>query len=146
VLEAAASGRPVALRNPSAVRPWQHVLNPLAGYLLLAEGLVADPRVHAGGWNFGPVAGDELTVRQVVERLAGMWDGPLEIRAQPGEHPPETGVLRIDSTRARERLGWRPRWDLAAGLEAIVAWAQAHRRGEDVRAVTVEQLRRYAAE
>ena len=140
VLAAAAQGRPVALRHPDAVRPWQHVLNPLLGYLLLAEALAADPDASAGGWNFGPEPDDERPVRAVVERIAGLWGRPLEVVAQPGDHPPEAATLRLDSRRARERLGWRPAWDLDTGLDAVVAWAAAHERGEDLREVTLRQI------
>jgi CDP-glucose 4,6-dehydratase len=144
VLDAALAGRPVELRNPGAVRPWQHVLNPLGGYLLLAQALAEDPATYAGGWNFGPEPGDELPVQALVERIAELWDGPLKIAAQPGEHPPETGVLRLDSTRAREQLGWAPAWDLDEGLRAIVAWTEAYRRDADLAAVTAEQIADYA--
>lgn len=145
VLAAALAGRPVELRNPGAVRPWQHVLNPLAGYLLLAEAL-ADPARRddvAGGWNFGPAPDDELPVQALVERIGELWDGPLDVAVQPGEHPRETATLRLDSARARERLGWRPWWSLDDGLQAIVAWARAYAAQEDLRAVTLAQIDAY---
>jgi CDP-glucose 4,6-dehydratase len=145
VVAAALGGRPVELRNPGAVRPWQHVLNPLAGYLLLAEALAADPAAFAAGWNFGPEPDDELPVRALVERIGELWGAPLEVAAQPGDHPPETATLRLDSAKARRDLGWRPAWDLDAGLEAIVDWARAMQRGDDLRAITLAQIARYSA-
>ena len=143
VMRAATAGAPVELRNPAAVRPWQHVLNPLAGYLLLAEAVFADPQAFAGGWNFGPDPGDELPVGTIAARLGELWDGGIDVREQPGEHPPESAVLRLDSAKARERLGWRPAWDLDAGLRAIVEWYRAYERGGDVRALTFEQIAAY---
>jgi len=145
VLAAALAGRPVELRNPAAVRPWQHVLNPLAGYLLLAEAVAGEPEAYADAWNFGPGAADAMSVGALVERVAELWDGPLELAAQPGEHPPESPTLLLDSAKARDRLGWRPAWDLDAGLRAIVEWTEAMRDGRDVRAVTLAQLEAYDA-
>jgi CDP-glucose 4,6-dehydratase len=145
VVAAALAGRPVELRNPGAVRPWQHVLNPLSGYLLLAERVALDPGTYAAAWNFGPDPGDELPVRALVDRIGELWGEPLEVTTQPGEHPPETATLRLDSTRARERLGWAPRWDLDDALQAIVEWARAQRRGDDLRAVSLAQIERFSA-
>jgi CDP-glucose 4,6-dehydratase len=126
------AGDPVAIRHPDAVRPWQHVLNPLAGYLRVAEGLLAGEPV-AEAWNFGPHASDEKPVRWLVERCG--------VRAEPGHaEPREALVLRVDSTKARDRLGWRPRWDLAAGLDATVQWYADVRRGADARTVTLAQI------
>ena len=143
VMCALMAGEDVELRNAAAIRPWQHVLNPLAGYLALAEAVVRDPGTYAGPWNFGPSPDDELPVQTVAERLAELWGGDARIVAQPGEHPPESGVLRIDSAKAREQLGWRPAWDLDAALRAIVDWYRAYERGDDLRAVTLAQIEAY---
>lgn len=144
VMRAAMSGEPVELRSPSAVRPWQHVLNPLAGYLVLAQALAADA-AFADGWNFGPPVDDALTVRALVERLATLWGREIHVAAQPGEHPAETATLRLDSTRAHVRLGWRPLWDLDDGLHAIVEWYRAYEREADLREVTLAQIAAYQA-
>lgn len=148
VLAAAVAGDAVALRNPDAVRPWQHVLNPLAGYLLLAESVAAEPGRFAGGWNFGPAPDDALPVRALVERVGDLWSGdgggaPLAVADQPGEHPPEAPTLRLDSAKARAELGWRPAWGLDDGLHAIVKWTRAHAAGQDLRAVTLAQIDAY---
>ena len=124
----------VVLRNPDAVRPWQHVLNPLSGYLLLGERLLAGDDV-AEAWNFGPPAEDARTVREVVERLGARYR--VEQDPDAGK---ESVLLRLDSAKARERLGWTPGWDLDAGLAATRDW---YAGDGDVRARTVEQIRAY---
>jgi CDP-glucose 4,6-dehydratase len=146
VMRAAMAGEPVELRNPGAVRPWQHVLNPLSGYLRLAQAVFEDAPTYAGPWNFGPEPDDELPVAAIVERLGALWgDGGIEVATQPGEHPRESAVLRLDSSKAREQLGWTPAWDLDAGLRAIVDWYRGHAAGEDVRRLTLAQVEAYAA-
>ncbi len=145
VKAAAMEARPVALRAPGAVRPWQHVLNPLAGYLLLAERLAGGDEAAASGWNFGPAAEEALPVRGLVARVAALWGREIAVAAQEGDHPHETATLRLDSTRARSRLGWRPAWDLDEGLHAIVDWYRAHERGADLREITLAQIAAYQA-
>ena len=146
VMRAALHGGPVELRSPSAVRPWQHVLNPLSGYLLLAERLAGGDAEAADAWNFGPAIDEALPVRDLVERIARLWGADtLTIAAQEGDHPPETATLRLDSTRARLRLGWHPAWDLDEGLSAIVDWYRAYEREADLREVTLAQIAAYQA-
>jgi CDP-glucose 4,6-dehydratase len=109
----------VVLRNPDAVRPWQHVLNPLSGYLLLGERLLAGDAV-AEAWNFGPRAEDTLPVKDVVQRLGARY------RVEPDpDADKESVLLRLDSTKARERLGWTPGWDIEQGLQATREWYAA---------------------
>jgi CDP-glucose 4,6-dehydratase len=125
----------VVLRNPDAVRPWQHVLNPLSGYLRLAEGLLAGEPV-AESWNFGPPADDALPVVEVVKRLGARY------RVEPDpDAGKESVLLRLDSTKARKRLGWEPGWDLATGLEATRAW---HAATDDPRDRTRAQIAAFA--
>jgi CDP-glucose 4,6-dehydratase len=145
IMTAALEHRPVLVRNPDAVRPWQHVLNPLEGYLLLAERLWND-RTWADGWNFGPEEADERPVRAVVERMAELWGDGLAWVRDEREQPQETDVLRLDSSRARERLGWAPRWDLEQALESIVTWYRAYQAGEDMRVVVLDQIRTFESE
>jgi CDP-glucose 4,6-dehydratase len=144
VLRSAAAGAPVRIRNPNAVRPWQHVLNPLGGYLRLAERAWKD-RTLAAGWNFGPAGEDARPVHWIVERLDELWDGPLRWEVDPGPHPHEAQWLKLDSSLARERLGWAPGWDLAEGLRRTVAWHLVHRDGGDLRQATLAQLRAYTS-
>jgi CDP-glucose 4,6-dehydratase len=142
-VRAAAAGEEIVVRNPGAVRPWQHVLNPLEGYLLLAE------RLHASGewaqaWNFGPPAEDEWEVRAVLDRLATAWPGAPAVRVVPSSTA-EAAVLRLDSTLARERLGWAPATGLVDGLRATVQWYLGVRDGADARALTLEQIAAHQA-
>ncbi len=119
------SGAAVVLRHPEAVRPWQHVLDPLAGYLLLAERL-AESADWAAPWNFGP--DDAETVRWIVDRVRSHW--PLDVQVVPPGDGIEAPALRLDASKSREQLGWEPRLDLAAALDATVFWHdQRPRRG-----------------
>jgi len=147
-LRAFAAGESARLRFPHAVRPWQHVLEPLAGYLQLAEHLLAPGgATFAKAWNFGPDASGDATVGEVAEATAQLWgDGARVEYAPPSEHPYEAGLLRLDSTRARTALGWKPRWSLEQALERTVAWQQAWSQGVDMMAVSVDQIRAYEAE
>jgi CDP-glucose 4,6-dehydratase len=126
------------------VRPWQHVLNPLSGYLALAEALWDAPEL-AGGWNFGPAEDEARSVRWIVERLAERWPGGLEWTQDGGAHPHEAHHLKIDSSRARGRLGWRPGWGLDDALDRIVDWYAALRAGDDMRAATLAQIAAFQA-
>ena len=143
IVRAVRAGKTVKVRNPAAVRPWQHVLNPLSGYLRLAEELWLTPRA-AQAWNFGPREDDARTVRWIVERLEALWQGAFAWEPDSGENPPEAGHLALDSGAAERSLGWRPEWDLAQALERIVAWHEAERRGEDMRGVSLAQIERFA--
>ncbi len=145
IMNAALAKAPIPIRNPSAVRPWQHVLNPLAGYLALAGALWADPAL-AGGWNFGPAAEDVRPVGWIADRLTELWPDELRWELDPGPHPREAGYLALDSTKAHERLGWSPVWDLDRALTSIVDWYLALRDGADMRAVTVGQAETFLAQ
>jgi CDP-glucose 4,6-dehydratase len=145
-MRAALAGAPVAVRAPDAVRPWQHVLCPLDGYLTLAERLCAGDEGAAGAWNFGPAEDDARPVGWLVEQVRERWPGPLELdMAADGAAEGEAPLLRLDASRARERLGWAPRWDLAAGLDATVSWYAAFRDGADMRAQTLAQIAAFEA-
>jgi CDP-glucose 4,6-dehydratase len=144
IMAAAAAGAPIPIRNPTAVRPWQHVLCPLAGYLQLAAALWDDPRFE-GGWNFGPALDDARPVSWITDRLTEMWPGDLRWEVDPGPHPHEAQFLALDSTKAREQLGWAPAWDLDEALRRIVDWYLALDSGADMREVSLEQAEAYRA-
>jgi CDP-glucose 4,6-dehydratase len=139
VMRAALSDGEVRVRNPESVRPWQHVLSPLSGYLVLAQSLSSSPE-FAAGWNFGPDEHERQTVGWVVQRIAELWPDPLALVVDDGLHPPEARELRLDSSRARARLGWHPPVDLEGALEATVAWYRELRAGADMREVTLAQI------
>jgi CDP-glucose 4,6-dehydratase len=140
-MRAALSGEPLAVRAPDSVRPWQHVLAPLEGYLAVAERLVAGDAGAA--WNFGPA--DARPVGLVIEHIRRRWPGGLAVRAAAaGAAGGEAPALRLDSSRARERLAWAPRWDFAAALDATIAWYVAYREGADMRAETLRQIAGYS--
>jgi len=143
LLRGALSGRPVPIRNPAAIRPWQHVLNPLAGYLVLAERLWEDPR-HAHGWNLGPDSADDRSVGWVADRLAELWGEGLRWEQDAAEHPHEARHLRLDSSLARAELGWRPGWDLEQALASIVFFARAQEAGADLREAMLGQIEAFA--
>ncbi|HTA15089.1 MAG TPA: CDP-glucose 4,6-dehydratase [Solirubrobacteraceae bacterium] len=139
ILRAARSGETLRLRYPHAMRPWQHVLNPLSGYLLLAQRLCESPD-HARAWNFGPHEHDAITVSSLVQRFSELWPGGIRWTADDAAHPPETHNLKLDSSQAREQLGWAPPLELERGIAATVAWYEASRDGESPRALTLSQI------
>ena len=141
---AADAQQPLEVRHPEATRPWQHVLEPLAGYLQLAQRLVEDGPRFAGGWNFGPADADTRPVRWILDHLSAQLPGTCW-QALGGPHPHEAQQLRLDSTKAARQLGWKPRWDLAAALDHTVDWHRAWRSGGDMRALCLAQIETYAA-
>lgn len=143
VMRAFLTERVPAIRNPRAIRPWQHVLEPLGGYLTLAERLWEQGPEFAEGWNFGPEERDARPVYWIVERLAGLWGWKGGWRLDDGDHPHEATYLKLDCSKARARLGWVPRWDLETALRLTVQWYRAFAAGEDVRRITEEQIRSY---
>jgi CDP-glucose 4,6-dehydratase len=138
-VRAVRDGVPLRVRNPHAVRPWQHVLNPLAGYLSLAQALCEDPEA-AQAWNFGPPAEEARPVGWIVECLAELWGGRLSWEADVGQNPPEAARLELDSGAAEARLGWHPAIGLEEALGMLVRWHEAHSSGADMRAFSLAQI------
>ncbi len=134
---------PVRVRNPHAIRPWQHVLEPLSGYLLLAQRLFEEGPVFASAWNFGPAEEDARPVGWIVERLCAAWGERARYETDPGEHPHEAHYLKLDCSKARMELGWRPRWDLETALDRIIDWTRACRDGKELREVSLRQIGAY---
>jgi CDP-glucose 4,6-dehydratase len=139
LIGAAIERRTVLVRNPGYVRPWQHVLNPLSGYLLLAQELSRSAD-YAGAWNFGPSPEEEVTVATIVQRVSELWPGGLAWQTDDALAVPEAAALRLDSSKAKRLLSWCPPLELDAALSATVRWFRDLREGADARAVTVGQI------
>jgi CDP-glucose 4,6-dehydratase len=139
LMRAALDGAPARVRNPASIRPWQHVLNPLSGYLLLAQ-VLWESAEHAAAWNFGPPEEDARPVGWIVDRIAELWPEELPWELDPGPHVHEARYLKLDSSMARARLGWRPPISLGAALETTVNWYRELAAGSDMQAVTLQQI------
>lgn len=142
-VRAFAAGRSVHIRSPHATRPWQHVLEPLCGYLLLAERLFADGAEYARAWNFGPSMEDVQPVAHVVGRLAGAWGEGAAHTVDDGPHPHEAGFLAVDPALARQRLNWRPRLSLDQAIEWTGRWYRQHATGVDAARLLDADIERY---
>lgn len=133
------------IRSPRAIRPWQHVLEPISGYLALLKKLCSEGPAHAEGWNFGPADSDARPVSYIAERLAGLWGENASWRSDDGLHPHEAHYLKLDCSKARLRLGWTPRWNLDATLENIAAWYKTYVSSPDrLKDFTLRQIADYA--
>lgn len=143
IIAAFENGQPVRIRNPYAIRPWQHVLEPLCGYLTLAEKLYVAGPVAAEGWNFGPHADDVRSVEWIVKHLAAQWGGGASWQIDSGEHPHEANYLKLDISKAGQYLGWAPAMRLEQALGLVVDWARQRLAGKDIRAVTEAQIQAY---
>jgi CDP-glucose 4,6-dehydratase len=140
-MRAFGAGVPLSVRNPNSVRPWQHVLDPVLGYLRLAERLAGDEAAFADGWNFGPDAADSLPVSAVVDQLAKRWGESARWEHDTsGQWHPEAPQLRLDCTKARVDLGWTPQLGIDAALTLTVDWYRARHDGADMRAFTLDQI------
>jgi CDP-glucose 4,6-dehydratase len=125
-VRASSVGRPLKLGNPRAIRPWQHVLEPLHGYLLLVRRLWDDPAAFSGPWNFGTGAEESRTVEWIVAYLSQLWEGVLPWSVDPDMRPNEVETLMLDYSMAKTRLDWIPRWDIEKCLERTIAWYRHH--------------------
>jgi len=143
IMRAITQGRSVTIRNPHAIRPWQHVLEPLSGYLKLAQKLYEEGAAYAEGWNFGPNDEDAKPVQWIVEQLTQSWGEGASWLLDGGEHPHEAHYLKLDCSKAKGRLDWHPRWHLDEALKRIVDWQKQYLYGRDMRAVTIEQIDLY---
>lgn len=143
LMRAAAENQPATIRNPMAVRPWQHVLEPISGYLLLGQHLLQGNMHVANEWNFGPDDADCITVEKITALLNAHW-AQISIETQPDEHMHEAKLLRVDSSRARQLLKWAPVWDAATACRYTAQWYEVfYRTGK---AISPEQLTAYVQE
>ncbi|MEZ9917916.1 CDP-glucose 4,6-dehydratase [Vibrio breoganii] len=143
MLNAFSNGQSVEIRSPYAIRPWQHVLEPLSGYLTIAEYLYLQGSDFAEGWNFGPKEEDAKPVEWIVERLVQLWGDDAKWFLSEGEHPHEAHYLKLDCSKAKMRLNWQPVWDLNTTLEKIVGWQKAWLGKEDMKQYTINEIREY---
>jgi CDP-glucose 4,6-dehydratase len=143
IMRSVQENRPVKIRNPNAIRPWQHVLEALDGYLILAERLWTDGRRFSEAWNFGPDPTASRSVRWVADRVQDLWGQGLRWEQDSGSHPREANSLHLDSTKARRMLGWAPRLTLEEALEKVVSWYRALAEDRDMRQVTLKQISAY---
>ncbi len=143
ILRAIKSGQPVNIRSPHAIRPWQHVLEPLSGYLTLAEKLYTEGPAYAEGWNFGPADDDAKPVQWIVERLIRSWGEGASWQLDQTPQPHEAHYLKLDCSKARAQLDWSPRWQLPESLTSIVAWHKALLEGADMKTFTLKQISHY---
>lgn len=143
-LRALDAGRELVIRSPQATRPWQHVLEPLSGYLALAEKLCLEGHDFAEAWNFGPEETDARPVQWIVEYLCSQTPGAAW-RRDTAQQPHEANTLKLDSSRARVRLGWHPRWSLRIALGMTLVWHQTWKQGADMAAASLQQIHEYEA-
>ena len=143
VMRAILDGRDLLIRHPQAVRPWQHVLEPVSGCLTLAEKLWQEPERFSESWNFGPNESETLSVSTLLECLRELWGPGLSWQFDDGAHPHEAHYLSLDCTKSKAELGWEPRWNLNSALEATVQWYKAYQSHQDVRLLAQEQIRSY---
>ena len=143
MINAFEAGRPAIIRNPHAIRPWQHVLEPLRGYMTLAEHLYNQGPAFAEGWNFGPNDDDAKSVGWIAQQLTLQWGQGSSWQTDAGKHPHEASYLKLDISKARSKLKWHPLMRLESALDMIVSWNQQRLAGSDIQAVTLRQIQTY---
>jgi len=144
LLRAILAKKDLKVRHPHAVRPWQHVLESLSGYLLLAEKLYAGKKKYSGAWNFGPEGPDVKPVEWVVKKLCAQWGPGASYSVVKGERSHEAKYLRLDITKVKKNLSWRPRWKLEKALDMTIEWTKVYQNKKDVSAVCAKQIKEYA--
>lgn len=143
MLKAFANETPVEIRSPNAIRPWQHVLEPLSGYITIAEYLYENGPDFAEAWNFGPREEDAKPVQWIVEKLVEQWGDKASWYLSEGEHPHEAHYLKLDCSKAKMRLDWQPVWNLEETLGRIVRWHKAWIDGQDIKQYTIIEIKEY---
>ena len=143
MLKAFSSNEKVEIRNPYSIRPWQHVLEPLSGYITVAEHLYNHGCEYAEGWNFGPKDEDAKPVEWIANQLSSLWGENAEWFISAGEHPHEAHYLKLDCSKAKMRLNWQAVWNLQQTLEKIVSWQKAWLNKEDMYQYTVNEIKEY---
>ena len=144
IIQAITDNRPVKIRNPHAIRPWQHVLEPLCGYMCLAQKLYEQGTDYAEAWNFGPNENDTKPVQWIVEQLIQIWGGDARWDIDKNEYPHEAHYLKLDCSKSKMRLDWEPRWSLTEALAGIVDWQKAYQSGINMREFSLGQIAHYS--
>lgn len=143
LLSAISLGRSVNIRNPNSIRPWQHVLEPLSGYINLAQKLFEEGAPYSEAWNFGPNDDDAKPVGWVLDRFIEKWGDGASWCLDSGHHPHEANYLKLDCSKAKMRLNWRPRWTLDKAIEEICFWHKEHLRGANMYKISLNQIKQY---
>lgn len=143
ILRAFETNTPVVIRNPSAIRPWQHVLEPLSGYLMLAEALYEKREKYSCGWNFGPNDEDAKPVQWIVKQMTTKWGADATWTLDKNDHPHEANYLKLDISKAKAQLGWKPIWNIDLAIEKIVTWHKAWLSDADMRLLCEQQITAY---
>jgi len=142
-IKAFETNKTLMIRNPLATRPWQHVLEPLSGYLILAQALHEQGSAFTSSWNFGPRDEDNRSVQEVVDLLISSWGEAAQWEKEGSEQPHEANLLKLDCSKARAKLGWIPKWDLETATQKIVQWQKAFQKKENMQEVSLTQIREY---
>jgi CDP-glucose 4,6-dehydratase len=143
LLRAVETGESIDVRNPEAIRPWQHVLEPLAGYLILAQKLLEDESRYADAWNFGPSEDNAIPVRELARRLLNLLESEAGWNNTSQASPHESQLLRLDISKARQGLGWEPLWSIDDTLEKVAEWHRGWRSKVDIESLCIEQIDAY---
>lgn len=143
ILKAFEESKPVVIRNPLSTRPWQHVLEPLCGYLILAENLYEDGESFDDAWNFGPSDNDCQPVGVVMDKMALYWGGDASWQLDKNSNPHEAGFLKLDCSKARTELGWTPKWNLDKTIDLIVNWQKSWLAGENMKNKCLQEIADY---
>ncbi len=142
-IKAFEANQPLMIRNPLATRPWQHVLEPLSGYLILAQALYEQGAPFASGWNFGPREEDNRAVQEVIDLLITNWGSSARWQKEGSEQPHEAHLLKLDCSKARAQLDWTPKWDLKIAIQKIVQWQKAFQAKENMQDLSLAQINQY---
>lgn len=143
-LKAFQKSESVLIRHPNAIRPWQHVLEPLSGYLMLAERLYANERDYAEGWNFGPLSKNEISVGEIVEMLANLWGENARWHVDLSAQPHEAHFLKLDCSKAISQLGWQPKWSIHEAVHKIVNWQKAWLNQQNMFDYCLSEIHQYS--
>ena len=142
-IRAITNGHHIKIRSPYAIRPWQHVLEPLSGYLNLANKLYSQGPKYAEGWNFGPDDSDAQNVEWIIKKICKLWGEGASYRVDTEKQPHEANYLKLDCSKAKSELGWMPKWNVSTALESIVNWNKAYLNNENITEITNQQIKNY---